>query len=64
MARKFDQQRARYLIRKLRMHGAYREKLGLEEADEAADMLEDLMMSVFGIQEKFELQEVDTKEKL
>jgi hypothetical protein len=61
VAQKFDQEKTRYLIRQLRRHGAYQEKLGLKEADEAADLLEDLMMAIYGIQSKMEFEEQGEK---
>ena len=64
MVQKFDQEKARDLINKLRRHARYMERLGLDDADQAADIIEDLMMNVYGIQERLNYQEVNTGDKL
>jgi len=47
---KFDQEKCRSMINKLRRYATDGTRLWPDEAHQAADMLEDLMMAVYGIQ--------------
>lgn len=50
--KKFDQEKCRSMINKLRKYAKDGSRLWPDEAYEAADMLENLMMAVYGIQER------------
>lgn len=54
--KKFDQQRAREVVHRLRLYAQHGDRLTIKQATDAADIIEDLALAVFGIQEVIPLE--------
>lgn len=57
--KKFNQQRAREVVHRLRLYAQHGDRLTIKQATDAADIIEDLSLAVFGIQEVIPIEGED-----